>query len=209
MGFLLFNPIQNQCCSCSSDSLWDTSASPPSPSSSHHRRSPGQMCTPTRRLRGGPAGQSAPPRSCRGSAGWLRVSGRRGGPAASLASSPAGRNETPAHARRRSMKPGVQTRVSWVNSVNNVLRPLFKHQPHSVAVLCHFCSPHVEAVIVMIGRPMVSSTDLVAVAQVAVALPAAGTGAAEARGGLRGRKGRGLGAHRRALVLPADEFRLR
>ena len=47
--------------------------------------------------------------------------------------------------------------------------------------------------------------DLVTVAQVAVALPAAGTGAAEARGGLR--DGR-LGAQRRVLVLTADEFRL-
>lgn len=33
MGFLLFNPIQNQCCSCSSDSLWATSSSPSAPSS--------------------------------------------------------------------------------------------------------------------------------------------------------------------------------
>lgn len=48
--------------------------------------------------------------------------------------------------------------------------------------------------------------NLVTVAQVAVALPAAGTGAAEARGGLRDG---GLGAQRRVLVLTADEFRLR
>lgn len=47
--------------------------------------------------------------------------------------------------------------------------------------------------------------NLVAVAQVAVALPAVGTGAAQAGGGLRGR---GLGAHRRALVVAADEFGL-
>lgn len=48
-------------------------------------------------------------------------------------------------------------------------------------------------------------SNLVTVAQVAVALPAAGTGAAEARGGLRDG---GLGAQRRVLVLTADEFRL-
>lgn len=46
--------------------------------------------------------------------------------------------------------------------------------------------------------------DLVAVAQVAVALPAAGTGAAEAGGGLGRRR---LGARRAvALLLPADEL---
>lgn len=50
-----------------------------------------------------------------------------------------------------------------------------------------------------------ATANLVAVAQVAVALPAVGTGAAQARGGLGGRR---LGAHRRALVLPADEFGL-
>lgn len=44
--------------------------------------------------------------------------------------------------------------------------------------------------------------NLVAVAQIAVALPAAGTGSAEARGGLR------HGEHRRVLVLTADEFGL-
>lgn len=48
--------------------------------------------------------------------------------------------------------------------------------------------------------------NLITVAQVAVALPATGTGAAEARGGLRGW---GLGAQRRVLVLAADEFCLR
>lgn len=42
-------------------------------------------------------------------------------------------------------------------------------------------------------------------AQVAVALPAAGTGAAEAGSGLRGRR---LGAQRGVLVVAADEFRL-
>jgi len=47
--------------------------------------------------------------------------------------------------------------------------------------------------------------NLVTVAQVAVALPAAGTGAAEARGRLGDG---GLGAQRRVLVLTADEFRL-
>lgn len=50
------------------------------------------------------------------------------------------------------------------------------------------------------------TANLVTVTQVAVALPAVGTGAAEARGGLRGRR---LGAHRRVPVLPADEFGLR
>lgn len=48
--------------------------------------------------------------------------------------------------------------------------------------------------------------NLVAVAQVAVALPAAGAGAAEARSGLRGR---GFWAQRCVLVLAADEFGLR
>lgn len=48
--------------------------------------------------------------------------------------------------------------------------------------------------------------NLVTVAQVAVALPAAGTRATEARGGLRDG---GFGAQRRVLVLTADEFRLR
>lgn len=48
--------------------------------------------------------------------------------------------------------------------------------------------------------------NLVTVAQVAVALPAAGAGAAEARSGLRDR---GLGAQRCVLVLAADEFCLR
>lgn len=47
--------------------------------------------------------------------------------------------------------------------------------------------------------------NLVTVAQVAVALPVAGAGAAEARGGLRDRR---LRAQRRVLVLAADEFRL-
>lgn len=59
------------------------------------------------------------------------------------------------------------------------------------------------------GAPMVRnvrSRNLVTVAQVAVALPAAGAGAAQARGGLRGR---GLGAQGCVLVLAADEFRLR
>lgn len=48
--------------------------------------------------------------------------------------------------------------------------------------------------------------NLVTVAQVAVALPAAGTGAAEARSGLRDG---GLRAQRRVLVLAADKFCLR
>jgi len=45
--------------------------------------------------------------------------------------------------------------------------------------------------------------NLVTVAQVAVALPADGTGATEAWGGLRDGE---LGAYRRALVLAADKF---
>lgn len=50
------------------------------------------------------------------------------------------------------------------------------------------------------------SRDLVAVAQVAVALPATGTGATEAGGWLRRRR---LGARRAvALLLPADELGL-
>lgn len=48
--------------------------------------------------------------------------------------------------------------------------------------------------------------NLVAVAQVAVALPAGGTGAAEAGGGLGDG---GPGARGGVLVLAADEFRLR
>lgn len=48
--------------------------------------------------------------------------------------------------------------------------------------------------------------NLVTVAQVAVALPAAGTRATEARCGLRYG---GLRAQRCVLVLTADEFRLR
>lgn len=85
MGFLLFNPIQNQCCSCSSDSLWAISSSPSAPpsSASRHVTSPGELSRPTQRLRGGPAEQSAPPRGYRCSAGWLRVSDRTGAPAAS------------------------------------------------------------------------------------------------------------------------------
>lgn len=54
--------------------------------------------------------------------------------------------------------------------------------------------------------------NLVTVAQVVVALPFVGTGAVEARGRLRGRRGRSgrrLRAHRGTLVLAADEFRLR
>ena len=46
----------------------------------------------------------------------------------------------------------------------------------------------------------------VAVAQVALALPAAGAGAADAGSGLRGRR---FWAQRRVLVLAADEFGLR
>lgn len=48
--------------------------------------------------------------------------------------------------------------------------------------------------------------NLVAVAQVAVALPAGGAGAAEAGGGLGDG---GSGARGRVLVLAADEFGLR
>lgn len=48
--------------------------------------------------------------------------------------------------------------------------------------------------------------NLVTIAQVAVAFPAAGTGTTDARGGLRGR---GLGAQRRVLVLATDELCLR
>lgn len=47
--------------------------------------------------------------------------------------------------------------------------------------------------------------DLVAVAQLVVALPAPGAGAAQARGGLRRRW---LRAQGRVLVLAADEFGL-
>lgn len=61
-----------------------------------HHLSPGQTVTPTQRPRGGPAEQSAPPRGRWYSAGWLHASDRRGEPAASSASAPAGRNGTPA-----------------------------------------------------------------------------------------------------------------
>lgn len=50
-----------------------------------------------------------------------------------------------------------------------------------------------------------AGVNLVTVVQVAVALPAAGAGAAEAGGRLRDG---GLGAQGRVLVLTAEEFRL-
>lgn len=97
-GFLRFSPIQNQCCSWSSDSLWANSSLNIVVSVVRHV-SPGQRLTLTQRPRGGSAGRSAPPRGCWCSAGWPRVSGRSGELAASSASSPAGRNETPAPRR--------------------------------------------------------------------------------------------------------------
>lgn len=104
IGFLRFRPIQNQCCSWSSDSLWATSSSIiiiiiviVIITIILHHMSPGQRCTPTQMPHGGPAERSAPPQGRWYSAGWLRVSGRTGEPAASSASAPAGRSEIPAH----------------------------------------------------------------------------------------------------------------
>lgn len=61
-----------------------------------HWMSHGQTFTLTQRPRGAPAAQSAPPPGRWCSAGWRRVSDRTGEPAASSASAPTGRNETPA-----------------------------------------------------------------------------------------------------------------
>lgn len=126
---------------------------------------------------GGPSGQTAPPQGRWCSAGRLHVCCRTGEHPASCASAPAGRSETPVTSDKCSYKRGLITCA--LKSCSSRLRD---------------------------GVRSLWDTNLVAVAQGAVALPAVGTGAAQARGGLRGG---GLGAHRLALGLTTDELRLR
>lgn len=133
----------------------------------------------TQIFHGGPEGQTAPPQGCWCSAGWLRVSGRTGEHPATSASAPTGRSERPAH------KPDVSPLIYVTKTVSPT---------------------NSEVLILHVAAVKVCRMNLVAVAQVAVALPVLGTGSAEAGGGLRSR---GLGAQRRVLVLAADELRLR
>lgn len=104
------------------------------------------------------------------------MSGRTGEHPTTSAFAPSGRSERPAHTPDFS-PPINATTVSQTYSMVLILRG--------------------EAV-------KVCRMNLVTVAQVAVALPAIGTGAAEAGGGLRSR---GSGTQRRVLVLAADELR--
>lgn len=171
----------------------------------HHHMSAGQKSTPTRMSHGGPAWRIAPPLDRWCSAGWLRVSGRTGELAANSASAPSGSNGTPTHRWQ-----------SWSYSqiIKDVQQPVQLCTPPPRVSNLSICSALTALFILrsvitvknsksFLFLVKTSRMNLVAVAQLAVALPAVGTGTGEARGGLRDG---GLGAQRSVLVLTADEF---